>query len=146
MNKQDTLESIQKARLSHLTQMEKIDAVFEGKEVKDPTAVAKTDCAFGKWLYNGENHLREILGVQFYDNMEVLHGRWHAEYRRLFDIFFANQKKSFFGKMKAPKVEGMELDKAKLYHSELKQTTEELLKALASSERRISALNESKFS
>ncbi len=39
----------------------------------------------------------------------------------------------------------MELDKAKLYYSELEVTTQELLKVLGSSERRISALPESKF-
>jgi hypothetical protein len=39
----------------------------------------------------------------------------------------------------------LELDRAKLYYSELEETTEELLKALGSSERRIGALKESKF-
>jgi hypothetical protein len=48
--------------------------------------------------------------------------------------------------MGTPKIDEMELDKVKLYFSELKVTTKELLKILGSSERRISALPESKFS
>jgi len=42
-------------------------------------------------------------------------------------------------------ISDMDLDKAKLYYSELEITTQELLKALGSAERRMSALPESKF-
>jgi len=147
MNKEKTLESIQNAIKVHETQMDKIMAAIEGKDVKDPIAVDKADCEFGKWLYGPDNQLRSVLGSFFYDQIEVLHIRWHSEYAKIFAILFKTQKKGFFSKiMGSSKIDEMELDKVKLYFSELKITTKELLKVLGSSERRISALPESKFS
>ena len=146
MDKEQTLEAIQKARAAHESQMAKIEALIEGKEVDNPTAVAKTKCEFGKWLYDDNNKVQKILGAQFYQTIEVVHARWHMEYVRIFDIFFKDKKKGFFAKITgSTKANDMQRDKAKLYYSELLQTTEDLLKILASSERRISALSDSKF-
>jgi len=146
MNKEKTLQSIQNAIKVHEMQIDKIMDAIEGKDVKDPIAVDKSDCEFGKWLYGPDNQLRSVLGSFFYDQIEVLHIRWHSEYAKIFDILFKTQKKGFFSKiMGTPKIDEMELDKVKLYFSELKITTKELLKVLGSSERRISALPESKF-
>lgn len=146
MDKEHTLEAINNARNAHISQMDKIESLIKGEEVQNPTAVAKTECQFGQWLYKNDNHIEDILGSQFYENIEVLHAKWHHEYLRIFKIFFKEKKKSFFSKLfKLNDMDEMELDKAKLYYSELQVTTNELLRALASSERRISALNESKF-
>jgi hypothetical protein len=66
---------------------------------------------------------------------------------KIFNIFFKEKKKQgFFAKIISPqKIDEMELDKAKLYYSDLKITTKELLKMLATSERRLEAMNETKF-
>ncbi len=98
MDKEKTLASIQNARRAHEAQMSKIKATINGERVENPTAVSKTKCDFGIWLYDDENHLRNILGSLFYDNMEVLHGKWHSEYLRIFEIFFQEQKKVFLQK------------------------------------------------
>ncbi|MBU1659324.1 CZB domain-containing protein [bacterium] len=146
MDKDHTIESIQNARKAHESQMEKIALLIEGKAVENPTAVSQTKCEFGKWLYSDDHHIKQILGSQFYDNIETLHSRWHVEYVRIFNIVFKEEKKSFLSKfLGVQKLDPMTLDKVKLYHSELNVTTSELLKALASSERRIMALPESKF-
>ena len=146
MNKEETLQTIRDARDAHISQMNKIEALLNGEEVENPTAVACTECAFGLWLYNKNNRVEAIIGEQFYRQIELLHTKWHGEYSRIFDIFFKNRKKGFFAKVLGlSKIEEKEFDKAKLYYSELKETTEELLRILGSSQRRISALNESKF-
>ncbi len=146
MNKDQTLEAINKAKLAHEAQMIKIEAVIEGEDVKNPTAVNQTKCAFGKWLYDDNNEVEKILGAQFYNNIDILHSKWHMEYIRIFETFFKEKKSGFFSKMLGTKkIDGMELDKAKLYHSELLNTTSELLKVLAASERRISAMCDNKF-
>lgn len=146
MKKQAALEAIIKARESHELQMAKIEKLISGKSIDDPTSVSKTQCGFGKWLYNEENHMKEILGSQFYEDLDFHHSKWHTEYFRLYNIFFKEERKGllskFFG---APKVSDLEMDKAKLYYAELKVTTANLLKAIAASERRLQALNESKF-
>ena len=146
MDKNETLEAIESARASHISQMEKIKALINGEKVDNPTAVAKTECQFGKWLYNKNYNLPVILGTLFYTNVEVQHGKWHGEYTRLFNIFFQDKKQGLFAKLLgAPKIDEMELDKAKLYYSELEVTTNELLKMLDTCERRVSAMGEAKF-
>ena len=146
MDKEKTLEAIQKARAAHESQMAKIEALIDGKEVDNPTAVAKTKCEFGKWLYDEDNKVQKVLGAQFYQTIETVHEQWHIEYMRIFEIFFKDKKKGFFSKIVgSDKVNDMEIDKAKLYYSELLKTTDDLLKILASSERRITALSDSKF-
>jgi len=146
MNKEQTLESIHNARKAHEAQMSKIKAAIEGEKVNNPTAVSKTKCDFGKWLYDDENHLRDILGSLFYDNMEILHARWHTEYLRIYKILFQENNKGLFSKiLGSSKISEMDIDKAKLYYCELEATTQELLKVLGSSQRRIGALKESKF-
>ena len=146
MDKAKTLESIQGARKALESQMDKIKTAINGGSVENPTALSKVKCEFGKWLYDENNHLRDILGSLFYDKLDILHSRWHSEYFKIFEICFKKEKQGFFSEMfGASKVSDMELDKAKLYYVELEVTTQELLKALSSSERRLSALQESKF-
>ena len=146
MTKEQTLEAIKNARNAHELQMVKIEKLIEGREVENLTAVAKTKCEFGQWLYSDNNHVKEILGEQFYTNIDDKHSKWHTEYLKIFNIFFKNQKKSFFSSLIGlHTVDSMEIDKAKLYYSELQVTTNDLLSALASSERRLAAMNESKF-
>ncbi|MEA1892391.1 MAG: CZB domain-containing protein [Campylobacterota bacterium] len=147
MDKEKTLESIQNAVKTHENQMTKIDKALKGDIIKDPTAKSKTECEFGKWLYAEDNHLRDILGSLFYDKVESLHAKWHREYLKVYDlVFLKKEKKGFFSKLTgASTVSDMDVDKARLYYSELQQTTKELLAAMASSERRLSALPETKF-
>ncbi len=146
MDKSKTLEAMQNAKKSHEAQMAKIEDALLGVKVDNPTAVSKTKCAFGLWLYKEENHVKEILGSQFFNTIDLYHTKWHSEYLKLFNILFKNEKKSFFSKiMGSSKLEGMELDKAKLYYIELQVTTNELLKILGVSQRRLEAMNESKF-
>jgi len=146
MTKEQTLAAIKKAKETHEIQMQKIEAAINGKEISDPTAVEKTKCEFGKWLYDPQNHMQEIIGSQFYTNLDFEHEKWHREYARIFNILFKEKKKGLFSKLLGkPSVDPLEIDKAKLYYSELQETTAQLLKALASTERRVSALQETKF-
>ena len=147
MNRNETLEAVEKARNSHESQMAKIEKLIAGEEVATPTAVPKTQCVFGQWLYAKENHLEELLGSLFYKNLEEKHAQWHSEYIRVHQIFFGEQKKKgFFAHLiGADKVDDLELDKARLYYSELQGTTKELLSILASCERKLSAMSDSKF-
>lgn len=146
MDKNRTIEAIGKARDAHLAQMDKIAAVIAGENVENPTALGSKKCEFGKWLYSDENHLEPILGELFFSKLEDMHTQWHIEYSRVFNIFFKDKNKGFLLKLlTSSKVDSLEYDKAKLYHTELQATTNELLKILASCERRIVAMNESKF-
>ena len=147
MDKLTTIQRIAHAKVAHENQMKKIVALLNKKEVENLTPADKMECEFGLWLYNRENRLREILGVLFYTNLDTIHTRWHEEYLKIYDIFFKpKSKKGFLSKMfKINAVDDMTLDKAKLYYSELEATSDELLRMLGSSQRRIEALKEEKF-
>jgi hypothetical protein len=147
MTKEQTIEAIKKAKEAHELQMQKIEAAMNGKEIENPTTVNKTACDFGKWLYDEDNHMKEIIGSQFYTMLDSEHEKWHSEYARIYNILFSSKsKKGLFSKLLGKnRIDPMELDKAKLYYAELQVTTEALLKALASSQRRVSALPESKY-
>jgi len=146
MNKLSSIEAINRARDSHISQMKKIELLIGGEEIENPTSVKHTECVFGKWFYNKDNQVEEILGSLFYEKMEILHTKWHGEYARVFEIFFTNRKTGFFSKiLGTDKIDEMDMDKAKLYYRELQATTELLLHAISSSQRRISALSDSKF-
>ena len=146
MTKENTIESIKKAREAHILQMDKIAAIINGENIDNPTAVSKKDCDFGHWIYDDSNHVKRLIGSQFYEKLDRQHEQWHIEYLRIYEIFFRGNKKGFLSKLLGGNsVDTLELDKAKLYYSELKATTEELLKVLAAAERRLGALSEAKF-
>ena len=147
MDKNETLESIKDAIKSHESQMLKIESAINGHNIEDPTVISKTECVFGLWLYDDTNNIRAILGTQFFDKIEALHAQWHIEYAKIFAIFFKEKKKGFFEKILNTnrKVDDMELDKAKLYFENLLEITQELLKILSASERRVDAMSENKF-
>ena len=145
MTKEETLAAILQAKKAHQFQMQKIEQAILGEKVDNPTALSKKECDFGHWLY-GDIETKILLGEQFFHKLDIAHERWHYEYKRIYDIFFANEKKSFFsGIFSKSGISEMERDKAKLYYTELQETTKELLQILAACNRRISALNESKF-
>jgi len=147
MTKDETLEAIKKARESHELQMDKIEAAMSGSDVSNPAPPDKTKCDFGLWLYGEDNHIKEIVGSQFFTNLDTEHTKWHAEYKKIYDILFAKRSsKGLFSKLLGKNnLDPMQLDKVKYYYVTLQEISKALLKALASSERRISALNESKF-
>jgi len=147
MTKEQTIESVKKARIAHIRQMDKIAAVMKGEEIDNPTPVSKTECDFGHWLYGENNHVKKLIGSQFYEKLDLQHERWHSEYLRIYNIFFTQKKKGLFSKFfKRNSIDPLELDKAKLYYAELQETTEALLQALGAAERRLEALSETKFS
>jgi hypothetical protein len=147
MTKSETQEAIKKAKEAHELQMQKIEAAINGKEIDNPTAINKTECDFGNWLYDDKDNIQEIIGTQFFKTLDIEHEKWHVEYTKIYHILFSgNNKKGLLSRLLGKKsIDPMELDKVKLYYRDLQETTSRLLKILASSERRISALPESKF-
>ncbi len=147
MDKIKTLESVINAKKAHESQMQKIDTAIEGGVVANPTSISHTECDFGQWLYNEDTNLRKILGALFYDKLELLHTQWHGEYAKVFEILFnKEEKKGFFAKFtKDVQISEMDMDRVKIYYSELASTTKELIQTIDASHRRLRALQESKF-
>ncbi|MEA3330956.1 MAG: hypothetical protein U9Q29_04600 [Campylobacterota bacterium] len=146
MDKIQTLHFIEEARRIHESQMYKIEVLLSTKEIDNLLAVPKSECEFGKMLSSNEVFLRHILGTLFYENLDEIHSRWHSEYYKIYNIFFKKEKKGLLSKiMGSNKVSEMDIDKAKLYYSDLKITTAELIKVITQCQRRVFALSNSKF-
>jgi len=146
MNKEEMLLSIERAKHAHLEQMYKIDALTKGKKVKNPTPIGKMNCECGGWFYANEKLMKDILGLQLFERLDMYHEQWHTEYLHIYDIFFKNRNKGLFSKLiGSDKISEMDLDKAKLYYVELKETTDELLKVSNAAERRVAAVGDAKF-
>jgi len=146
MNKQETIDAIQRARKAHVDQMNKIKLLVEGKYIDNLTSVLKTQCAFGHWLYGDKESIKNILGVQFYNNLDVAHEEWHMQYSKIYAIFADKKEKRFFSKFfKTEETDNLEIEKTKVYYKELEKITNNLLKFLDASQRRVQALSPSKF-
>lgn len=146
MNKEMTLNALQDAKKRHLEQMEKIEILLGGKRIKNPTPVSKTECEFGKIFYGQKEHFYSLLGAQFYERLDLLHEQWHKQYAKIDALFFEEKSEGFLSKLLgSSKIDPLHYDKAKLYFVELNTITQELLKLLETSMRRVEALSDTKF-
>ncbi len=146
MNKQETLEALQSAKRYHLDQMEKIEDLLSHKNITNPTPLAKTECEFGKILYGNRDDFYSIVGAQFYEKLDFYHEQWHKEYLKIYKLFFEHKEQGMFSKLLGKSsVDPLAYDKAKLYYVELQSVTNELLRFLDASLRRVEALSDAKF-
>ena len=146
MNKEITLRTLEDAKLKHLQQMEKIKLLVAHKSVETPTPLSKVECHFGQLFYGNKDSFYTIVGAQFYEKLDKLHEDWHKEYAKIYAIFFQENKNGFLNKLLGKdKIDPLQYDKAKLYYRELEAITQELVRLLDISLRRVQALSESKF-
>lgn len=146
MNKKQMITALRDARKAHQTQMYTVNSMIKGITVKEELVLDKDKCGLGKWLYNEDNRLKHILGSQFYVKLEQEHIRWHSECHKISEILSTEENRGFISKMlNSKKSNRMKAEKATIYFDQLKIQTEELLKILTSSERRLEALHDSKF-
>jgi len=146
MNKKKSVEAILKVREHHVDQMVNIKKLVNGRDVDVLIPVAKTECKFGKWIYEPKNRVKDILGLMFYDKIVALHGKWHEEYIKIYTVFQKKEKKSFLSKITGSnKIKMMDIDKAKAYYADLEITSENLLIELDKSHRRFLALSNASF-
>jgi len=146
MNKEESVKAVLKVREYHIEMLSNIRRLVNGRDVEVLAPVAKTKCTLGKWLYNPDNRLKDILGLMFYEKIDALHEKWHAEYINIYNIFDKKEKKSFLSKiMGSNKIKMMDIDKAKAYYADLEITTEKILTELDKSHRRFLALSDASF-
>jgi len=147
MRREDMIAAIENAKDVHLEQMQKIKSEMAGKKVDNPTALGKMECDCGLWFHANEKIMKDILGLQLFERLDKNHEQWHVDYENIYNLFFKEEKKGFFSKIiGTSKANMMKIDKGKLYFSELKKDTQELLNTSEIALRRISALSGSKFS
>ena len=148
VTKEEMIEAIENAKSVHLEQMQKIRDEIKGKKIEDPTALGKMECECGIWFHKNEQRMKEICGLQLFERLDASHEKWHNDYANIYKLFYVEEKKGLFTKLKETlsSNEMMKLDKAKLYYAELQKDTEELINTSDIALRRVKALSESKFS
>jgi len=148
MTKADIIKAIEVLEIYHKEQLSKIAQLIDGYKVKNLTPLNKEECEFGRWLYGEGKSIESLLGLQFYNNIELMHSFWHDEYKKIYEIFYDTKKNTLlkfcFGCRKKS-ISGEMSKKAKEYFRELQAITQNLLKALTVSKTRLLALNESAF-
>ena len=146
MTKEQMLVAIEDAEQIHLAQMYKIKSEIAGKKIENPTALSKKDCECGLWFHSNEEKMKTIFGLQLFDRLDKAHENWHYDYENIYKLFYVEEKKGIFSKiLGSVQSNDMKIDKAKLYYSELKSDTDELLKVSEIAKRRVHALSDSKF-
>lgn len=146
MNKKKSIEAILKVREYHIEQMAIIKKLSNGRDIEGPIPTSISQCTFGKWLYSPEYKVKDILGLIFYEKMDMLHKKWHKEYIKIYRIFEKKEKKTFFSKIiGSNKIKKMDIDKAKAYYADLSITSDNLIIEIDKSHRRFLALSDSSF-
>lgn len=139
MTKTETLALFNKSKKYHELQMSKMRRLVDERNIDNPTPNDKTKCDFGLWLYGDEKRLKKLIGLVFYRKIEAYHSQWHDEYAKVYNLFYINDQT-----MKDPSQ--MDVDKAKLYVSEMEESSQKILEYMNSSLKRLNALSEERFS
>ena len=144
MTKKQILHAIEHAYEYHTEQMEKVTLLMEGKKVKNPTPRMKGECEFGKWLYGDASRIKKLLGIQFYNEMEIIHEFWHIQYEKIYNIYYNDTEDGLLTKLfgNRRRLSEEEREEVREYYKELSRATDDLLDALSASKRRIIALKE----
>lgn len=143
MNKQQSIASLEEAKRFLDYQMKNIKCLIDGKPRGTLGSIYKMNCDFGHWLYDEENNFKSLLGFIFYRELDAHHTQWHEVYRKIYLMYFEEPKPGEPAREK--KISDMDVDKCKLYYTDLVKSTEAIEKCLVSCKRRLEALSEEKF-
>ncbi len=147
MTKKQILHAIEHAYEYHVEQMEKVTLLVEGEKVKNPPPRMKNECDFGKWLYGDARKIKKLLGIQFYNDIELIHEFWHLEYEKIYTIYYRDGEEGLLTKLfgNRRRLSNEEHQEVQEYYKALRRATKDLLDELIASKRRIIALKENAF-
>jgi len=148
MNKEETLTHLRNAKKAHITWVQRAHALIEGLPVeKEQVPVGCTECKFGLWFYGEGQALGMIPNMDTLKEIEKLHFELHDIYMKIFKIYFSDEERSLFSRLfgTRKKISLSNQETAKEYYNELKTVSGKLIETIERLERRLFALQESKF-
>jgi hypothetical protein len=143
MQKTETLQQLRDAKAAHLKWVQRAKFLVSDVEMdKDAIPLDYTECAFGCWFYSEGQKILMMPGMDCAHIIGEKHRELHETYLKIFQIYFGEEKKSFFSKIfrVKKKVSDEQQALAKEFYEELKKISEELLSYISRLERRINAL------
>jgi len=147
MTKSTIHKYITDAKRAHLAWVRKAEHLISGLPVsEDMIPLEATTCNFGRWLYDDGSRLRMISHVsEVLDEIERHHNDLHDRYTEIYKIFFVMpNKKSLLQKIftfNSKEVSKSDIEKAKAYFQSLKKSSEYLLDAINTLERKVNLMN-----
>jgi hypothetical protein len=147
MTRKNILAEIDNAQNAHNDQVKKIDNLFDGFKVEEPTALDKKKCDFGLWLYGEDNRIKEFIGDDMYENLIRCHDTWHIDYNEIYEAFYNKPEQNFVEKVLHIQ-KGMDpvtLHMSNFYHREIIVASCKLICHLDECKKIILSLDESKF-
>lgn len=143
MDRNDILEHIKGARRAHQKWVESANAIVcDLAADTNDTPVDHTKCNFGRWFYSEGIKLAKLDKLDYIDQIDKKHQQLHTEYKKIYNIYFAQDNRSFFGKLfnTKPIIFYDDKQRAKRSCQELREISEELLNLLELLEKHIALL------
>jgi len=133
-NKEEAIEYLENAKISHLEWVEKAkDLVFSNLDLSEKIIpVNSTECKFGKWFFNEGRELLLLEEISDLTEIESLHKELHEIYEIIFNIYYLKNKKSFIGNLFGikRKIDSEDLNKSKKSFNKMVLVSEKLLKEI----------------
>ncbi|NPA65411.1 MAG: hypothetical protein GXO11_00870 [Epsilonproteobacteria bacterium] len=139
------LQDFQNMKKTHEQQVLQLEFLLQNNRSHEEIEKEDAFCNFNVWALDNPM-LEKLLGVQIYQKLITTHAQWHTYYKKILQILFEENRTGLLRKLFSSKPSPQAIDKAKAYFDDLQQATKELDHAIAVCERRLNALNESKFS
>jgi len=147
MKRDEIIKTIDDALASHNDQIEKIEDLFNGDQVINPTPLDKRECSFGTWIYSPENCIKSLLGYEVYEKIISYHEDWHIDYKEIYDAFYNQPQANFLSKVLHIQ-EGMDpvnFRMSNFYHRELIIASCKLTMTLEDCKAKVMKLDEAAF-
>jgi mevalonate kinase len=152
MKKEDVLGHLRAAKAAHIKWVQKAKLLINGVDIKeDAIPVDSTECKFGQWFYSDGQVLNALSNnpLECMQKIESLHFELHDNYLSIFNVYFAETKKSgFFSKIFGVKKKTLTASEVQLAHEHyerLEEISKELLDEINRLERRLIAVSDEKI-
>jgi hypothetical protein len=148
MDRNDILEHIKGAKRAHQKWVESAHALISDISVEqNDIPVEHTKCNFGRWFYSEGIKLAQLDKIDNIEQIEEKHKQLHEEYRKIYNIYFAQDNRSFFGKLfnAKPIIYYDDKQLAKRSYENLQEISQELLSLLELLEKHITLLPRSEL-
>lgn len=153
MKKEEVLSHLKFAKSAHIKWLEKAKLLINGLDLQDSVIpVSYTECTFGKWFYNDGQRLKSLSNnpLECMQKMEELHIDFHDKYLNIFNIYFAETKKTGFftkllGLQKKREIDESEVVLAEGYYLNMETLSQGLVEEIDRLERRLTAVSYEKI-
>jgi len=152
MNKDETLQNLENAKIELTRFVETAKSLIDGIDPEDKILpVSPRETKFGEWFYSDGQKLKTLSNnpLECMSNIEELNNKLHKNYHEIFDLFYSQEKQGgFLSKIFKPKQKVLTESELKLVNEEyaaMEKTVEELLAEISRLERRLVAVSEEKI-